>query len=178
METSIVVAIIAGFVSFIGLVITKEQKVSEFRQVWINTLRDDISKFIGQIDKVTKLVILNKSSNANEKEETSKNVIINSIEMRELQSKITLLLNTKEEMHNKLVELLDEVIFNIKNLKDNTDSMDKLTRLSQLILKDEWERVKKGELWFRVTKWVIVVLFVGLAIFAAVEMCQCQLPQS
>ena len=39
METSIIVAIIAGFVSFIGLVITKEQKISEFRQVWIDALR-------------------------------------------------------------------------------------------------------------------------------------------
>ena len=50
METSIIVAIIAGFVSFIGLVITKEQKVSEFRQVWIDALRNDVAELMSAVN--------------------------------------------------------------------------------------------------------------------------------
>jgi hypothetical protein len=52
METPIIVGLIAGFVSFIGLIITKEQKISEFRQEWINKLRDDIASLIGSASEL------------------------------------------------------------------------------------------------------------------------------
>lgn len=67
LDTKMIVALIAVFVSFIGLIISKEQKISEFRQAWINTLRDDIAKFLGQVDSVRKLVIINKTSKDEEK---------------------------------------------------------------------------------------------------------------
>ena len=38
-------AIVGGFFSFVSLVSSKEQKVSEFRQEWIDGLRDDLSVF-------------------------------------------------------------------------------------------------------------------------------------
>ena len=47
----ILVAFIAGIVSFIGLVISKENKISEFRQTWIDELRKDISDYIAYTDK-------------------------------------------------------------------------------------------------------------------------------
>jgi len=40
------VATISGLISITGLVISKEQKLSDFRQAWIDALRDDISHFI------------------------------------------------------------------------------------------------------------------------------------
>jgi hypothetical protein len=42
------VATISGLISITGLVISKEQKLSDFRQAWIDALRDDISRFISQ----------------------------------------------------------------------------------------------------------------------------------
>jgi hypothetical protein len=39
--TAIVVAIIAGAFSFLGLVLSKEQKISELREAWIDGLRAD-----------------------------------------------------------------------------------------------------------------------------------------
>jgi hypothetical protein len=47
----ILVAFIAGIVSFVGLVISKENKISEFRQTWIDELRKDISDYIAYTDK-------------------------------------------------------------------------------------------------------------------------------
>lgn len=36
-------AIVGGFFSFVSLISSKEQKVSEFRQQWIDGLRDELS---------------------------------------------------------------------------------------------------------------------------------------
>ena len=40
------VAMLAAIVSLLGLVISKEVKVSEFRQAWIDSLRDDVAALI------------------------------------------------------------------------------------------------------------------------------------
>jgi hypothetical protein len=45
----IIASAIAGIFSFVTLILSKEQKISEFRQKWIETLRDDISDFLGNI---------------------------------------------------------------------------------------------------------------------------------
>ena len=39
---AVVAALIAGTVSLLGLIISKEQKTSEFRQAWIDALRNDL----------------------------------------------------------------------------------------------------------------------------------------
>jgi hypothetical protein len=36
-------SIIAAMVSLVGLTVSKEQKVSELRQAWIDALRDDLA---------------------------------------------------------------------------------------------------------------------------------------
>ena len=40
---TMIAAFIAGLVSLLSLIISKEQKVSEFRQAWIDALRAEIS---------------------------------------------------------------------------------------------------------------------------------------
>src|SRR5208283_2502860 len=49
---SIVAALIAGLVSLLGLIISKEQKVSEFRQAWIDALRAEIADLIAHLNAV------------------------------------------------------------------------------------------------------------------------------
>ena len=169
-DTKIIVAIIAVFVSFIGLLISKEQKTSEFRQAWINTIREDISKLIGQINSVSKLVIINKTSVEEEKSKTSNDVILGSVEMRELQSKIELLINPKEKEHIELIALIDNIIQELKDYdhifeyqKKHENNIKKLTTLSQDILKKEWDRVKDGEPIFKTLKIVLgIVTIVGI----------------
>ena len=43
---AIAAASIAGLLAFLGLIIAKENKTSEFRQAWIDSLRLDLSKLI------------------------------------------------------------------------------------------------------------------------------------
>jgi hypothetical protein len=44
---AVIAAIIAGSIALLGLIISKEQKVSEFRQQWIDALRQDIAPLYG-----------------------------------------------------------------------------------------------------------------------------------
>jgi len=49
---AVVAALIAGIVSLLGLIISKEQKTSEFRQAWIDALRCDLTAFLTQINAI------------------------------------------------------------------------------------------------------------------------------
>jgi hypothetical protein len=47
-----IAALIAGIVSLLGLIISKEQKTSEFRQAWVDALRSDLTGFLTQINAI------------------------------------------------------------------------------------------------------------------------------
>lgn len=42
---TVIAALIAGVFSFVNLTLSKEQKTSEFRQAWIDRLREDLAAF-------------------------------------------------------------------------------------------------------------------------------------
>lgn len=43
---TVVATLITGVIAIVNLTLSKEQKVSDFRQSWIDGLRDDLSKFL------------------------------------------------------------------------------------------------------------------------------------
>jgi len=43
---AIIAATITGLISLLGLIISKEQKISDFRQAWIDNLRTELSLVI------------------------------------------------------------------------------------------------------------------------------------
>ena len=45
-------AFLAGLVSMVGLIIAKEQRVSDFRQEWINGVRGEIASLIGTVNAI------------------------------------------------------------------------------------------------------------------------------
>ena len=47
--SAIIVALIAGLFSLLNLVLSKEQKVSELRQAWIEGLREDLAAHIAAV---------------------------------------------------------------------------------------------------------------------------------
>lgn len=49
---TIAAALIAGLVSLLGLIISKEQKTSEFRQAWIDALRTELSAVIAHANAI------------------------------------------------------------------------------------------------------------------------------
>lgn len=52
---TIIAAIIAAVISLLGLLISKENKVSEFRQAWIDALREEIAEVITHAHSFTAL---------------------------------------------------------------------------------------------------------------------------
>ena len=115
---------------------SREAIVSNNRQKWINTLRDDISKFLAS---TTKLVSdKSESNNGGLKRE---NVDALWLEFY----KIQLLLNPNEEDHNNLISYLRDVIAAINDTDSFTNKRSDVIETSQIILKREWERVKRFE---------------------------------
>ena len=49
--------IVTDIISFVNLIISKDQKVSEFRQEWINKLRDDLAEYLGHISAPTQRLL-------------------------------------------------------------------------------------------------------------------------
>ncbi|MBD8168684.1 hypothetical protein [Erwinia persicina] len=138
----IIAALIAALSATFGLIITKENKISEFRQIWINELREALGEFVS---KVTSLNVLTKTKS------------VNSIQIfediTELESKVKLRLNLKKPSfeEQELIKLMSELK---GSLDDETLNFQlktpKFHELSAAILKVEWERVKRGELRYRV----------------------------
>jgi hypothetical protein len=50
---TITAALIVGGVAFLSSVLSKEQKTSEFRYAWLNSVLDDIAKFSGAAESIT-----------------------------------------------------------------------------------------------------------------------------
>jgi hypothetical protein len=179
---AICVALISGVISVLGLIISKEQKLSDFRQAWIDALRDDISHFVSfpiticaYWTLIVKPKAMTTSSQALSTEfyaETKDsyanlNIYSTRIKLRlntgrhEVDSNI--LLQKMEEMENLLHDFssLDDVAV-LKTVKE-------IQEASRPLLKKEWERVKNGERSFQFAKYAsfivsaLILLFLGFA---------------
>jgi hypothetical protein len=159
---SIVAAIIAGTIALLGLIISKEQKVSEFRQQWIDALRADIAAFIAHVHG------LHGESLVQHPPEQALWVRAKEhfIPLAEASARIRLRLNPKEKESVALLDVLDEIesVFNSPNPEFHTIAAltDKLVAAAQVVLKQEWVRVRSGELIYRIARWVALLVIVAL----------------
>ncbi|MDQ0548209.1 hypothetical protein ACKVM9_002431 [Pantoea agglomerans] len=154
---AIIAALIAGFIAFIGMVITKENKISEFRQEWIKELRSLIAKLYYLYG------FIRLDSALNPKERKEKNNEIN-----EVIANINLHLNhgNKSPHEEKLQEAITMLNGKVESGETKmTPYFDELLKCSHLVLKEEWERVKKGEKSYIFIKDVLFVIgFFSLAL--------------
>jgi len=169
---AITAALIAGFFSYLNLIIAKEQKTSEFRQAWIDDLRKEISELISSANM---LYILFHNRYTVEKKEPDEKFskltgpyLTNTISAL---TSISLRINPDDKdpvlrrYNQDLLEKLDELLeYNKKErFKKIIKLLPDIKKLSKPILKAEWERVKKGEaLYRRVRKFAAAVLIGGL----------------
>ncbi|WP_447836052.1 hypothetical protein [Aeromonas salmonicida] len=152
---AICAAIITATMSLLGLIISKEQKISEFRQEWINSMRQDISELIGLFTTFKSNWLYHLHSGEDPKE-FIKNNASKLGEIDNVATRIILHLNPNEHKKFKsLVLEFDSICSNVKKLSDNeiTDKAHRdLVNESQDMLKSEWQRVKDGETGFKVAK--------------------------
>jgi hypothetical protein len=172
---AVTAAVIAGAISFVSTVLSKDQKTSEFRQAWIDSLREELSEFLSHIVTIASFLRI-KRARGGTIEQLMDYLEEKDDEVRQAEmmyTRIRLRLNPKE--HEVLLEKLRDVhsllaspqIFERDHVNQLSDA---LTRESQRVLKSEWKRVKRGEFAFVATKYVslaILLTAIGLAFLYA-----------
>ncbi|WP_394271015.1 hypothetical protein [Qipengyuania sp.] len=157
-------ALIAAAVSLIGLVLGKEQKTSDFRQEWINKLREEIASYVTNVSAISDQLNF-EFVDKNEKLKylspfyVSINSAANSIKLRlnpdEVEAKAVL--NVMNEIENASLSDDNLASEKVRSLED------KLILHSQKLLKRESSRVKSGEIAFRIAKYSALGLTIMLA---------------
>lgn len=165
---TVTAAVIAAFVGFMSLVIAKEQKVSEFRQTWINALRDDLAEAISSASTLTTMLqdAAGRLSEARLREWARFAAALARIELR---------MNRTEEPHKRLIACIREA----ENLMHRLDEsggdydqkewlslQDQVVKVSQDLLKIEWDIVKAGEPFYKGVK-VTLILALALTVLGS-----------
>jgi hypothetical protein len=114
LDIKIIVSLIAVIFSFIGLIITKEQKTSEFRQKWIDEIRSDIAKLMGCLSHFsTNWLLLDNTEDVDVRKKflTDNISLINEIHV--LFYHIELRLNSEKD--HQLIKVLNDIDSMIKS---------------------------------------------------------------
>lgn len=186
----IVAAMIAGFIAFIGMIITKENKVSEFRQAWVNEFREEIAYLIEAykrwVDNEIFYGIHLGSILHTPKEESAikyngeRTVLLEEIarqskgEIERFKGRIKLRLNSdpsrRKPPEDKLEELLEKIL-ETKDLQKSKILSNDIYYNSSLILSTEWKVVKSGEKSYVNSKKFILILATIAGLVAALYFC-------
>lgn len=92
-------ALVAGLISFLSLVIGKEQKISEFRQAWIEDLRKCLVGYLVHINALSDLIRLEQAGQPSDI--TAKLIRIQSL--NEASHGIVFRINRKEKFAKSLL---------------------------------------------------------------------------
>lgn len=157
-------AIIAGLVSLLGLIIGKEQKVSEFRQAWIDELRKCLVAYLVNINAISDSLRLKKSGQTID----AKDVVSHYKLLNEASNGIALRVNATEGPSQELLKAMKyfESIAGDNNslTPENIRAAEQeFLEASRKLLKFEWKRVKRGEKIFVWTK-NLAITFVSIMI--------------
>ena len=131
-------ALISAVIAYASIIISKENKVSEFRQAWIDEFRKEIAEFVSSLQ----VFLLKNNERLADKDADIKDVEMNYARM----------LMRLDPAKNHAIE---ETLNKIKNaVRDRNYSLvhqltDKLVQESRIMLDEHWNRVKEGEPAFK-----------------------------
>lgn len=152
----VLAAMIAGAIAFIVAVLTKENKTSEFRQAWIEAVRNDVAEIVSEMNVLEGLISAHRDVVHTERlkkgHEFWKEYRKELAKIDAACSRVILRLNPKE--HAGLIEKIHSFENAIGcGMKENARLCNDLVSGFSIVLKTEWTRVKRGELTFRILKW-------------------------
>ncbi|WP_112944907.1 hypothetical protein [Rhizobium sp. UBA1881] len=161
-------AVIAGLVSLLGLVIGKEQKVSEFRQAWIDELRKCFVAYLVNINAISDALRLKSAGKL-----PDESVLIPIYKsLNEASHGIALRINAAESPAKAVTKAMTD----FEGLAANNASLTpekirdvekQFVDAAKELLKFEWNRVKRGERVFVWTKRIVgMMIFTMLCILA------------
>jgi phosphoenolpyruvate synthase/pyruvate phosphate dikinase len=187
---TLIAALITAAISFVNLTLNKEQKTSEFRQAWIDGLRDELAKFLAAARAFARAVEVVNTHGAEYQEKTVLRMSDEKVsELRyqaaEMLCKIQLRLNPNEAEHEELLRLLrravkeqNAMLRDRSGIEETMAAIELANTYAQPVLKAEWERVKKGELPFRIARnlvaptiGVLSLVFAALLYFGKFTSC-------
>ena len=164
-------ALIAATISFVGLVIGKEQKTSEFRQAWIDALRSDLSTFLTNMNAIL------------DSEAASYKTIEEKLEkqgpiykaINDANFNIVLRVNPDEKRSKPLFDAMKKFNSMVHDggefTRENKNAVEQeFLRASQKVLKAEWRRVKRGEPGFFIAKYIAAAVALALVAWIGVQM--------
>lgn len=145
----ILAALIGGFFSLISLIISKEQKTSEFRQQWVDSLRQEISDHIAatitlsgmrESQSISNEQFLNDASEEQQRVASTYTAIKLRVNPNEPDQKI-------KKLNDEFLDELEKCrrLYNRSQWQEARKSCNRLTSAAIPMLKAEWERVKRGE---------------------------------
>ena len=160
---AIVAALVAGFFSVLSLIVSKEQKISEFRQQWIDSLRQELSDHMAAVVSLSSRRELQSDTDTEFVKETGNiqervTATYTSIKLRinpdDSDQKI-------KSLNREVLRLLDKgrTLYNDKKWKEARVNCNELTEASIPMLKEEWKRVKRGERIYVWSRWVATGVF-------------------
>jgi hypothetical protein len=165
---AVAAALLTAVISLLGLIISKEQKVSDLRQAWIDALRADLSKLIARANALHGAL----KSSSGTPDERWQLMREDSIGINEATAAIRLRLNPSEPPSKAILDKMVEIesAFRGETAPDfkRLDKLEKqLVDLAAIVLKSEWTRVRDGEPVFRVAKAGAALLSLALVLAAA-----------
>jgi len=175
---AIIAAIITAIVSFLSLIISKEQSVSEHRQRWIDALRKDIAIIVGRVTAIHAESIIR---HRDDQDQLAARVKADLIGFNRVVVRIRLRLNPNEgrvkegPANQAVLKALDELESIFGSAKPRFDLLQPLIKTlvdnSQVILKENWNRVRDGEPVYQQAKrntWIAVKVITGLGVVGAI----------
>ena len=162
---TVIAAFIAGGVAFLAAVLSKEQKISEFRQQWIEAIRSDIADLVGEYTMLNLVGDRTSRKGPEHAEKALDDRYANLVRTRSLMARIELRINPKE--HAAFIAALKGIQDSTFVVADVTARERKIQAVldeSRAFLKKEWKVVKRGERAFVTLK----VITGGLAAAAAI----------
>lgn len=176
----ITAALLTGFFSFMNMVSSKENKVSEFRLAWIDGLRNEIAEHISAAQELARVSDTFDFLAAHTDEEKQKLEIERYKETRaayaratESLSKIQLRLNANHISEDSITpeaNLMKAILkareFSVRGDFDSViDTCADIRSAAAPILKSTWDLVKRGELGYRrIRNYTLIAITTGLYI--------------
>ena len=171
---TVTASLITATIAFVNLTLTKELKTSEFRQAWIDALREDLSVFFACARAFARSTeehfhFSNREDNAFKISEEKVSDI--RYQVAEVYSRIMLRLNPEDNEHEELLRMMrsiiskqNEAIAAKANSQETMKAIQVATDYSRPLIKKEWNRVKKGEPAYRYARNIAAVGIVILCI--------------
>jgi len=168
---AIIAAVIAGALAYSNLITAKEQKVSEFRQQWINALRDSIAEYLAALAYIS--LREQQGQQGTGAEGAGETLRETYLTLDKAYNDIVFRINDRErDEAGRLIN--DTFLRALAKTRERhqrgehagvTEACGEVREAAKAVLKFEWERVKRGEPAYEQTKrWARGFLFTGIGI--------------